>query len=292
MNPAAFPPLFFPLNLNQSLNQQRLPRLCLKFPFSLAPKAYFPRTPDVRTSLQKHRRRPLACPLTSSPPTMATNPLSFKEAAKVVLKEAAEPLTPKEITIRAIEKGLLQTEGSTPEATMGAQLYVDVKRNPKTIFRNVGNGKFVLRSEQDTSDSAELMIAKQNELVRIAIRKRLLEMDPFQFEFLVGDLLKSLGYVNVQVTKRSGDKGIDVLADLTLEGITNVKTVVQVKRFKDGNNISGAIVAQLRGSAEVDQRGLVITTSDFSKDALIEAKAQNKMPVALEPVMNLVERVS
>ena len=223
---------------------------------------------------------------------MATNPLSFKEAAKVVLKEAAEPLTPKEITIRAIEKGLLQTEGSTPEATMGAQLYVDVKRNPKTIFRNVGNGKFVLRSEQDTSDSAELMIAKQNELVRIAIRKRLLEMDPFQFEFLVGDLLKSLGYVNVQVTKRSGDKGIDVLADLTLEGITNVKTVVQVKRFKDGNNISGAIVAQLRGSAEVDQRGLVITTSDFSKDALIEAKAQNKMPVALEPVMNLVERVS
>lgn len=69
-------------------------------------------------------------------------------------------------------------------------------------------------------------------------------MDSYQFEFLASHLLKKLGYSNVRVTKRSGDKGIDVLADLTMEGIT----VVQVKRYKPGNNISGAVVAQLRGS--------------------------------------------
>jgi hypothetical protein len=40
-----------------------------------------------------------------------------------------------------------------------------------------------------------------------------------------------------------------------MEGITSVKTVVQVKRFKEGINVPGSIVAQLRGSAEVDQRG-------------------------------------
>ena len=103
--------------------------------------------------------------------------------------------------------------------------------------------------------------------------KCLVEMDPFQFEFLVGDLLRALGYINVEVTKRSGDKGIDVTADLSLEGITNVKTVVQVKRFKDGSFISGALVRQLRGSAAFDQRGLVITTGGFTKDAKTQALA-------------------
>ncbi len=106
-------------------------------------------------------------------------------------------------------------------------------------------------------------------------------MDPFQFEFLIADLLKKIGYENVEVTKRSGDKGIDVTANLTMDGITDVKTVIQAKRFKKGNNIAGKIITQLRGSAEVDQRGLVITTSDFTKDAVSESKAQNKMPVSL-----------
>lgn len=96
-------------------------------------------------------------------------------------------------------------------------------------------------------------------------------MDSYQFEFLASHLLKKLGYSNVRVTKRSGDKGIDVLADLTMEAITEVRTVVQVKRYKPGNNISGAVVAQLRGSAQVDQRGLIITTSDFTKDVVAEA---------------------
>jgi hypothetical protein len=55
-----------------------------------------------------------------------------------------------------------------------------------------------------------------------------------------------LGYENVVITGRSGDKGIDVIAKLTLGGITSVKTVVQVKRYKIGNNINGSSIAQLR----------------------------------------------
>jgi len=211
---------------------------------------------------------------------MQKTPISFKQAAKQILEQADEPLTPKEIVERALDQGILQSEGATPDASMGAQLYVDIQRNPQSPFKKVGKGKFSLREKEESAASAELIIAKQNELVRGALRKRLLEMDPFQFEFLIGDLLKALGYVNVVVTKRSGDKGIDVMADLSMEGITSVKTIVQVKRFRDGK-ISGAIVAQLRGSAEVDQRGLVITTSGFTKDAVFEAKAPNKMPVAL-----------
>lgn len=164
---------------------------------------------------------------------------------------------------------------------MGAQLYVDIRSNPKSPFKKVARGKFTLKTSQASALSAEVIIDNQNRLVREALRGKLLAMEPNQFEVLVAELLEKLGYEDVTVTGRSGDKGIDVTAVLTLGGITSVKTVVQVKRFKTGNNIPGAIITQLRGSAQVDQRGLVITTSDFTKDAVVESSAFGKTPVAL-----------
>lgn len=190
-------------------------------------------------------------------------------------------MTPKELAERALESGLIDSAGATPDATMGAQLYIDIQKNPQSRFKKVGRGKFVLREAQDSAASAEVIIERQNELVRAALKARMFEMDPTQFEYLAGDLLKELGYENIQVLGKSGDKGVDLRAELTMGGITSVKTVVQVKRWRAGNNVSGSVIAQLRGSAEVDQRGLVITTSDFTRDGVAEASAPNKMPVAL-----------
>jgi len=207
--------------------------------------------------------------------------LSFKNAALQILRSENNPLSPKEIVDLALQKGILATEGETPDATMAAQLYVDIKTNKKTHFKKVGKGKFTLIEQVDSPTTPLLLIEKQNSLVKKALMQRLYEMDPFQFEFLIADLLKAIGYENVEVTKRSGDKGIDVVANLTMDGITNVKTIIQAKRYKKGNNISGKTITQLRGSAEVDQRGLVITTSQYTKDAIQESKAANKMPVSL-----------
>jgi hypothetical protein len=207
-------------------------------------------------------------------------PVSFKEAALQILRKAERPLTAKEIVDKAIESGTLQTEGATPDATMGAVLYVDI-RHPNSKFKKIGKGKFALKDSNESATSADVIIERQNQLVRTALRQKIEEMDASQFEYLVGDLLAELGYEKVQVIGKSGDKGIDIRAELTMGGITSVKTVVQVKKWKQGNNVSGSVIAQLRGSAEVDQRGLVITTSEFTKDGIAEASAQNKMPVAL-----------
>ena len=130
-------------------------------------------------------------------------------------------------------------------------------------------------------DVHPVVLEEQNERVKKELKDRLHNIDPFQFEHLAADLLQKIGFESVTVTKRSGDKGIDIVANLTVGGVTNVKTVVQVKRYKEGNRISGSVIRELRGSAEVDQRGLVITTSDFQKDAIEESKAANKMPVSL-----------
>lgn len=207
--------------------------------------------------------------------------ISFKKAAERVLRTADRPLSPTEIVEKALEIGMITTDGATPEATMGAQLYVDINRNPQSPFKKVGRGKFTVKHTVSAASSAEVIIDNQNQAVRERLREKLHLMEPGQFEVLVAELLGELGYEDVKTTGRSGDKGIDVVATLTMGGITSVKTVVQVKRYKIGLNISGAVIAQLRGSAEVDQRGLVITTSDFTKEGIKEASASNKMPVAL-----------
>lgn len=216
------------------------------------------------------------------------NKLSFKKAAKKILEELQEPLTAKEITNLSFEKEIIETEGKTPAATMAAILYTDLKKKD-SIFKKVGRGKFALKTQKQTASSPLLLIEQQNQLVSKKLKEKLQSMDPFQFEVLVGDLLQNIGYENVEVTKRSGDKGIDVKANLTVGGLTNVKTVIQAKRYKDKNKISGKTITQLRGSAEVDQRGLVITTSSFTKDAIEESRAQNKMPVALVDGKKLIE---
>jgi restriction endonuclease Mrr len=215
--------------------------------------------------------------------------LSFKEAALSILGQTETPMSAEDIVEAAMAQGILHTEGKTPAATMAAQLYVDIRNKKKSKFRKVGKGKFALAKQSTSVLTPELAIEEQNSRVRKALLAMLMDMDPYQFEYLIGDLLATIGYEDVQVTRRSGDKGVDVVATLRMEGITDVKTVIQVKRFKQGNNLSGAVVTQLRGSAEVDQRGLVITTSDFTRSAREEARAPNKMPVSLVNGEKLVD---
>lgn len=50
----------------------------------------------------------------------------FKNAAIQILKESKGPLHYKEITKRAVDKGILATEGKTPDASMNAQIITEI----------------------------------------------------------------------------------------------------------------------------------------------------------------------
>lgn len=49
--------------------------------------------------------------------------MTFLRAAETVLRSAKKPLTAGEITEIALRRGLLETKGKTPQATMSAALY-------------------------------------------------------------------------------------------------------------------------------------------------------------------------
>lgn len=57
---------------------------------------------------------------------------TFKEIAFQILQETGKPLHSKEITAIALERGWLKTAGKTPEATMNAQLIVDINEKKQT----------------------------------------------------------------------------------------------------------------------------------------------------------------
>jgi restriction system protein len=68
-------------------------------------------------------------------------------AVVTVLTEAGEPLHYKEITKRLLNQGLWTTTGQTPDATVNAQLAVDIKRRGEASkFRRVDKGVFALRA--------------------------------------------------------------------------------------------------------------------------------------------------
>lgn len=61
--------------------------------------------------------------------------VSFRLAAIQILREVNEPLHYEEITKKALEKNLIETSGATPEATMNAQIIIDInKKKDKSSF--------------------------------------------------------------------------------------------------------------------------------------------------------------
>lgn len=73
--------------------------------------------------------------------------MTFLEVAVAVLKQGGTPLTSQQIWTAAVTSGIakeVKTTGKTPWATLGAQVYTDLKNNPRSTFRKAGKGKFAL----------------------------------------------------------------------------------------------------------------------------------------------------
>ena len=121
---------------------------------------------------------------------------------------------------------------------------------------------------------------EQKAAVRESLREHLLQMDPKDFEELVGRLLEEMNYQNVGVVGQSGDGGVDVVAEIQL-GVTSVREVVQAKRHK--RTIQRKDLDALRGSLYRFNavRGTIVATSRFEKGAVEAAFAHGAAPITL-----------
>ena len=139
-----------------------------------------------------------------------------------------------------------------------------------------------LDGEQHPGGADELEVGaaidRHNAMVRQELKQAISALDPAAFEVFVVRVLTELGF-EVEHTGRTNDGGVDAEALLSLEGLTSVLTKVQAKRWS--HSVSGRIVRELRGALRVDERGLIVTTAEFTPEAFREAAAEGKAKIGL-----------
>ncbi len=103
----------------------------------------------------------------------------------------------------------------------------------------------------------------------LADPRLLLGIDPYHFEKVVAELLSAQGFQNIQVTKRSGDGGKDILATQFVAGIP-VFFCFECKRYtkkRIGVDIMRSLLGAVSMKSSNFNKGVLVTTSSFTSDS-------------------------
>jgi restriction system protein len=105
-------------------------------------------------------------------------------------------------------------------------------------------------------------------------------LSPDAFERLTMRLLRESGFVHAEVTGRSGDGGIDGKGIARIAGVLSFHVVFQCKRYQGA--VSASQMRDFRGAmvGRAD-KGLLITTGRFTRDAVAEATREGAPPIDL-----------
>jgi restriction system protein len=123
---------------------------------------------------------------------------------------------------------------------------------------------------------------------RERIGEILLGLPPAGFERLCQRVLRESGFVQVVVTGRSGDGGIDGYGTLQVNPLVSFKVLFQCKRFKSA--VTSAIVRDFRGAMQGRaDKGIILTTGVFTADARREASRDGVPPIELVDGPKLID---
>ena len=143
---------------------------------------------------------------------------------------------------------------------------------PREVVKSV-RAMFVV--ERKAEDAGERDIVEAEETGEVAswrekLVTRLLTMPPASFERLCMRVLRESGFIQVEVTGRTGDGGIDGYGVVRLVGMLSFRVSFQCKRYRD--NVSAPVVRDFRGAMMGRaEKGLIITTGGFTREARQEA---------------------
>jgi hypothetical protein len=186
---------------------------------------------------------------------------SFKDIAYQILNEAGVPLHSDKITKIAINRGWLKTAGKTPEATMRAQLIVDInsKKN-KSRFTKTMPSTFGLNSKLGI---LEREINKKTETVYKISKNVSTRQKGDVAEARIAELIVLYGDTTLSCYKPiSDDEGIDLI----VKKKGSLKTMyVQIKsRF--GNNPNKIFTATIKASTVVDNYSTTVVFCFFDTE--------------------------
>lgn len=117
-------------------------------------------------------------------------------------------------------------------------------------------------------------------------------LSPSGFEKLCKRLLTEIGIKSITITGGSGDQGIDGKGIVQLNDVVSLNIVFQCKRYKEV--VSPHHVRDFRGAMQGrGEKGLIISTGRFTKEAKSEANRDGVTPIELidgEKLVDLFEK--
>jgi restriction system protein len=153
--------------------------------------------------------------------------------------------------------------------------------NPQEVVKAVREQTRKERECQQPTQENEEVLPEEAETWRTTLHHVLTsELSPDAFERLVKRMLRESGFVQVEVTGRTGDGGIDGKGIVRVGGLLSFHVLFQCKKYQ--GSVSAGAIRDFRGAlvGRAD-KGLFVTTGTFTRDAIREATRDGASPIDL-----------
>lgn len=235
--------------------------------------------------------------------------MTIIEAIKEVLSKEENGLSSREIYEKIVDKNLYSFGAKDPKSIVNGIIRkhcsgIDFPTaSPVKHFKVVkqtGHVNYYLLNESNNSALRTIEI-KNNEKellpeekmikafndhvtnVKQQLIDEILNSNPAFFEQLVSDLLIKMGYGYDESASRvvggSNDGGIDCIIDEDKLGLDKIN--IQAKRYAKDNVVGRPVLQMFVGAMQNVQKGVFITTSSFSKQAIEYAGKQQQKNLKL-----------
>ena len=168
---------------------------------------------------------------------------------------------------------------------------VDARELVRSVQRQQRESRTQREAANLSGTTTEIEVeAPESSSWQTALLETLYTIPPGAFERLCQRLLREAGFIEVEVTGRSGDGGIDGHGTIRLGGFVSFNVLFQSKRYR--GNIGPDIVRDFRGAmvGRAD-KGLIITTGGFTREARREATRDGAPPIDVIDGELLVEKL-
>ncbi len=207
-------------------------------------------------------------------------------------------------TVDCVKAGWLQKNKGTWSITAdGEKAYQDLP-DPEAFYREgarlyrlwsasrkpaseIVTGSASGGEETEVEKSVGITFEQAEEQAWSEIEQYLQEMNPYDFQDLVAELLRAMGYHVSWVAPPGKDSGVDILAHTDPLGTQPPRIKVQVKRV--GQRVSAEILRAFMELIGEDDVGLYVSAGGFTKDAEEYARTHRSRRITLIDLDRLVE---
>lgn len=136
--------------------------------------------------------------------------------------------------------------------------------------------------------AASLTLELAEEAALREIREHIGRINPYEFQKLVAALLRAMGYFVAWVAPPGKDGGVDIVAFTDPLGASGPRIKVQVKRHTTGK-ISAIDLRAFLAVLGPNDVGMFVTATEFTADAMAEARQQESRRVSLIGLKELLD---